>query len=184
MPTHLIDSQLARFTTNPLEPFDKVNIGIKSILASRVIQPKNLVNALDHHNICNWVFLFEQIRKSMITIIVALVEANFISKMRKDCDRIALFKKYNFGTAWQCTIMLIKDSTDRCEGPYAAMTRCGEPITPLGWGHPGDPWFNSRAFFCSSPEMKQRLHHSASKKYLLSWAGRFFFSSCTKIEQH
>jgi len=33
-----------------------------------------------------------------ITIIVALVEANFISKMRKDCDRIALFKKYNIGT--------------------------------------------------------------------------------------
>ena len=30
-----------------------------------------------------------------ITIIVALVEANFVSKMRKDCDRIALFKKYN-----------------------------------------------------------------------------------------
>ena len=38
MPTHLTDSQLARFRTNPLEPFDKVNIGIKSILASHVIQ--------------------------------------------------------------------------------------------------------------------------------------------------
>ena len=60
MPTHLIDSHLARFRTNPLEPFDKVNIGIKSILASRVIQPKNLVNALDYHNICSRVFLFEQ----------------------------------------------------------------------------------------------------------------------------
>ena len=66
MPTHLIDSQLARFRTNPLEPFDKVNIGIKSILASRVIQPKNLVNALDNHNICSCIFLFAQIRKSMI----------------------------------------------------------------------------------------------------------------------
>ena len=53
MPTHLTDSQLARFRTNPLEPFDKVNIGIKSILASHVIQPKNLANALDHHNICS-----------------------------------------------------------------------------------------------------------------------------------
>ena len=53
MPTHLIDSQLARFRTNPLEPFDKVNIGIKSILARRVIQTKNLVNAPDHHNIYN-----------------------------------------------------------------------------------------------------------------------------------
>ena len=52
MPTHLIDSQLARFKTNALEPFDKVNIGIKSILASHVIQSKNLANALDHHNIC------------------------------------------------------------------------------------------------------------------------------------
>ena len=83
MPTHLIDSQLARFRTNPLEPFDKVNIGIKSILASRVIQPKNLANALDHHNICSRVFLFAQIRKSMITIIVALVEANFIPKREK-----------------------------------------------------------------------------------------------------
>ena len=60
MPTHLIDSQLARFRTNPLEPFDKVNIGIKSILASHVIQSKNLANALDHHNICSWVFLFAQ----------------------------------------------------------------------------------------------------------------------------
>ena len=47
MPTHLIDFQLARFRTNPLEPFDKVNIGIKSILASHVIQSKNLANALD-----------------------------------------------------------------------------------------------------------------------------------------
>ena len=47
MPTHLIDSQLARFRTNPLEPFDKVNIGIKSMLASHVIQSKNLANALD-----------------------------------------------------------------------------------------------------------------------------------------
>ena len=65
IPTHLIDSQLARFRTNPLEPFDKVNIGIKSILASRVIQHKNLANALDHHNICSRVFLFAQIRKSM-----------------------------------------------------------------------------------------------------------------------
>ena len=53
MPTHLIDSQLARFRTNPLEPYDKVNIVIKSILASRVIQSKNLVNALDHDNIYN-----------------------------------------------------------------------------------------------------------------------------------
>ena len=53
MPTHLIDSQLARFRTNPLEPFDKVNIRIKSILASHVIQPKNLANALDRHNICS-----------------------------------------------------------------------------------------------------------------------------------
>ena len=52
MPTHLTDSQLARFRTNPLEPFDKVNIGIKSILASHVIQSKNLANALDRHNIC------------------------------------------------------------------------------------------------------------------------------------
>ena len=60
MPTHLIDSQLARFRTNPLEPFDKVNIGIKSILASHVIQSKNLANALDRHNICSWVFLFAQ----------------------------------------------------------------------------------------------------------------------------
>ena len=58
MPTHLIDSQLARFRTNPLEPFDKVNIGIKSILASHVIQSKNLANALDRHNICSRVFLF------------------------------------------------------------------------------------------------------------------------------
>ena len=58
MPTHLVDSHLARFRTNPLEPFDKLNIRIKSILASRVIQPKNLVNALDHHNICNCVLLF------------------------------------------------------------------------------------------------------------------------------
>ena len=58
MPTHLIDSQLARFRTNPFEPFDKVNIGIKSILASRVIQPKNLANALDRHNICSRVLLF------------------------------------------------------------------------------------------------------------------------------
>ena len=136
MHTHLIDSQLARFRTNPLEPFDKVNIGIKSILASRVIQPKNLANALDHHNICSRVFMFSQIRKSMdlglqqpsrwlykhqpfllatnsiyvpyasifdapleITIIVALVEANFISKTRKDCNRITFFKKYNVGTA-------------------------------------------------------------------------------------
>ena len=65
MPTHPIDSQLARFKTNPLEPFDKLNIGIKSILASRVMQPKNLANALDHHNICSRVFLFSQIRKSM-----------------------------------------------------------------------------------------------------------------------
>ena len=65
MPTHLTDSQLVRFKTNPLEPFDKVNIGIKSILASRVIQPKNLANALDHHNICSRVFLFAHIRKSM-----------------------------------------------------------------------------------------------------------------------
>ena len=65
MPTLLIDSQLARFRTNPLEPFDKLNIGIKSILARRVIQPKNLANALDHHNICSRVFLFAQIRKSM-----------------------------------------------------------------------------------------------------------------------
>ena len=62
MPTHLTDSQLARFRTNPLEPFDKVNIGIKSILASRVIQPKNLANALDHHNIYSCVFLFAQQR--------------------------------------------------------------------------------------------------------------------------
>ena len=76
MPTHLTDSQLARFRTNPLEPFDKVNIGIKSILASHVIQSKNLANALDRHNICSRVFLFAQIRKSMITIIVALVEVN------------------------------------------------------------------------------------------------------------
>ena len=53
MPTHLIDSQLARFRTNPLEPFDKVNIEIKSILASHVIQSKNLANALDRHNICS-----------------------------------------------------------------------------------------------------------------------------------
>ena len=53
MPTHLIDSQLARFGTNPLEPFDKLNIGIKSILASCVIQPQKLANALDHHNICS-----------------------------------------------------------------------------------------------------------------------------------
>ena len=53
MPTHLIDSQLARFRTNPLEPFDKVNIGIEAILASHFIQPKNLENALDHHNICS-----------------------------------------------------------------------------------------------------------------------------------
>ena len=60
MPTHLIDSQLARFRTNPLEPFDKVNIGIKSILASHVIQSKNLANALDRHNICSRVFLFAQ----------------------------------------------------------------------------------------------------------------------------
>ena len=65
MPTHLIDSQLARFRTNTLETFDKVNIEIKSILASRVIQPKNLANALDHQNICSRVFLFAQIRKSM-----------------------------------------------------------------------------------------------------------------------
>ena len=93
MPTHLIDSQPARFRTNPLEPFDKVNIGTKSILASRVIQPKNLANALDHDDMCNRVFLFVRIRKSMTTIIVALVEANFISKTRKDCDSIALFKK-------------------------------------------------------------------------------------------
>ena len=42
MPTHLTDSQLARFRTNPLEPFDKVNIGIKSILTSHVIQSKDL----------------------------------------------------------------------------------------------------------------------------------------------
>ena len=60
MPTHLIDSQLARFRTNPLEPFDKVNIGIKSIFASHVIQSKNLANTLDHHNICSCVFLFAQ----------------------------------------------------------------------------------------------------------------------------
>ena len=53
MPTHLIDSQLARFRANPLGPFDKVNIVIKSILASHVIQPKNLANALDHYNIRN-----------------------------------------------------------------------------------------------------------------------------------
>ena len=46
MLTHIIDSQLARFRTNPLEPFDKVNIGIKSIFASHVIQSKNLANAL------------------------------------------------------------------------------------------------------------------------------------------
>ena len=65
MPTHLIDSHLARFRTNPLEPFDKVNIEMKSILASRVIQPKNLVNAIDHHHICSRVFMFAQIRKSM-----------------------------------------------------------------------------------------------------------------------
>ena len=65
MPTHLIDSQLAKFRTNPLEPFHKVNIEIKSILASRVIQPKNLANALDHHNICSRVFLFAHRRKSM-----------------------------------------------------------------------------------------------------------------------
>ena len=64
MPTHLIDSQLARFRTNPLEPLDKVNLGIKYILASRVIQPKNLANALDPHNICSRVFLFTQMRKS------------------------------------------------------------------------------------------------------------------------
>ena len=51
MPTDFIDSQLARFRINPLEPFDKVNIGIKSILASHVIQLKNLANALDRHNI-------------------------------------------------------------------------------------------------------------------------------------
>ena len=60
MPTHLTDSKLARFRTNPLEPFDKVNIGIKSILASHVIQSRNLANALDRHNICSWVFLFAQ----------------------------------------------------------------------------------------------------------------------------
>ena len=60
MPTHLTDSQLARFRTNPLEPFDKVNIGIKSILTSHVIQSKNLANALDRYNICSWVFLFAQ----------------------------------------------------------------------------------------------------------------------------
>ena len=65
MPIHLIDSPLARFRTNPLEPFDKANIGIKSILASHVIQPKNLANALDHHNVCSRVFMFAQIRKSM-----------------------------------------------------------------------------------------------------------------------
>ena len=65
MPTHLIDSQLARFRTNTLETFDKVNVGIKSILAICVIQPKNLANALDHHNICSRVFMFSQIRKSM-----------------------------------------------------------------------------------------------------------------------
>ena len=53
MPTHLTNSQLARFRTNPLEPFDKLNIGIKSSLASHVIQPKNLANALDRHNICS-----------------------------------------------------------------------------------------------------------------------------------
>ena len=53
MPTHLTDSHLARFRTNPLDPFDKVNIGIKSILARHVIQLKNLVNALDRHNICS-----------------------------------------------------------------------------------------------------------------------------------
>ena len=83
VPTHLIDSQRAGFRTNPLEHFDKVNIRIKSILASRVIQPKNLANALDHHNICSRVFLFAQIRKSMITIIVALVEANLFPKREK-----------------------------------------------------------------------------------------------------
>ena len=60
MPTHLIDSQLARSRTNPLEPFDKVNIGIKSILASHVIQSKKLASALDRHNICSLVFPFAQ----------------------------------------------------------------------------------------------------------------------------
>ena len=53
MPTHLIASHLGRFRTNPVEPFDKVNIGIKSILARHVVQSKNLVNALDRHNICS-----------------------------------------------------------------------------------------------------------------------------------
>jgi len=75
--------------------------------------------------------MFAQIRKSMITIIVALVEANFISKTRKDCDRIPLFKKYNVSTVRESTIMLKKDSTDLCEmtleiklffmSPYLAM---------------------------------------------------------------
>ena len=43
--------------------------------------------------------------------------------------------------------MVIKDSTDRCEGPYAATTRCGKSATPLRWSQPRDPWFNSCTFF-------------------------------------
>ena len=77
MPTHLIDSQLARFRTNPLEPFDKVNIGIKSILASHVIQPSTWRMLLTVTTaVVEYSYLHSTNKKSMITIIVALLELN------------------------------------------------------------------------------------------------------------
>ena len=77
MPTHLTDSQLARFRTNPLEPFDKVNIGIKSILASHVIQSKNLANALAvTTSVVEYSCLHSTNKKSMLTIIMAFLELN------------------------------------------------------------------------------------------------------------
>ena len=123
MPTHLTDSQLARFRTNPLEPFDKVNIGIKSILASHVIQSKNLANALDRHNICSWVFLFAQHkqgdRRAWFHFNSGLLELNLQLYLDEVClefhDSIhAPFSAVHLKWSKDCIIQLAR-STCSCE---------------------------------------------------------------------
>ena len=77
MPTHLIDSQLARFRANPLEPFDKVNIGLNpSWLAVSYNRRTWRMLLIVTTSVVEYYCLHNTNKKSLITIIVALLELN------------------------------------------------------------------------------------------------------------
>ena len=163
MPTHLTDSQLARFRTNPLEPFDKVNIGIKSILTSFVIQSKNLANALDHHNICSSVFLLAQHkqgdRRAWFRFNSGLLELNLQLYLDEIClefrDSIhAPFSAVHLKWSKDCIIQLAR-STCSCELAGSSLV-VALKLRNIKVGYPAHVrWnYNFLILLCSSTKIK------------------------------